>query len=137
MIVRSYRELSEFNTFEARFEYLTVDGTVGRTIFGFERWINQQFYKSKQWRDARYEVISRDNGLDLGIEGYEIYDKIIIHHMNPMTPDDIENGNPDILNPEYLISTTLKTHNAIHFGDKSNLTRLPSERRPGDTNLWK
>lgn len=136
MQIRSFTELMEFKTFDERFEYLKVSGTVGRKIFGFERYLNQDFYRSKQWRDARRDVIARDEGLDLGIPGYEIYDKIVIHHMNPMTIEDIEYGNPDILNPEYLITTTHNTHMAIHYSDASKLTRLPVERKPGDTKIW-
>lgn len=136
MIVRSYSELRQLQTFEERYDYLQVGGQVGRATFGFERYMNQQFYRSTQWRRARDVVISRDGGCDLGIDGFEIYDKVIIHHMNPMTPEDLENGDPDILNPEYLISVTHTTHNAIHFGDRSHL-RLPvAERAPGDTKLW-
>lgn len=136
MKTRSYRELSRLHTFEERFEYLSLRGVVGQATFGFDRYINQQFYTSTQWRQVRDRVIARDLGMDLGIDGYEIYDKIIIHHMNPMTADEIEHGDSDILDPEYLITTTHQTHNAIHYGDKSRLRQPLIERRPGDTRLW-
>lgn len=135
-MTRTFSELTRLITFADRFEYLKLNGSVGRETFGFDRWINQQFYRSKQWRDIRNEVIARDEGLDLGFPGYEIYDRIIIHHMNPITAEEIEHGNNDILDPEFLITTTHKTHNAIHYGDASLLPRPPVERRPGDTRLW-
>lgn len=135
-MIRSYSELRRFETFEDRYKYLQLKGSVGRSTFGFERHLNQQFYTSTQWRQVRNAVIARDLGLDLGAQGYEIYDKIIIHHMNPITADDIENGNDDILNPNFLICTTHKTHNAIHYGDESLLVKPLVERRPGDTKLW-
>ena len=137
MMLRTYTELCRLETFEERFEYLSLKSVVGRYTFGSERYLNQQFYTSRQWRNARRDVIARDDGLDLGVEGFEIYDKVIIHHMNPITIEDVENGNPDILDPELLITVSHDTHNAIHYGDKSRL-RLPTlvERRPGDTKLW-
>lgn len=135
-MIRSYSELRRVQTFEKRFEYLKLKGSVGRSTFGFERYLNQQFYTSRQWRQVRDRVIARDVGMDLGVEGYEIYDRIIIHHMNPMTIEDIEHGNSDILDPEFLITTTHKTHNAIHYGDASLLPKVLVERRPGDTRLW-
>lgn len=135
-MTRTFSELTRLITFADRFEYLKLNGSVGRETFGFDRWINQQFYRSKQWRDIRNEVIARDEGLDLGFPGYEIYDRIIIHHMNPITAEEIEHGNNDILDPEFLITTTHKTHNAIHYGDASLLPRPPVERQPGDTRLW-
>lgn len=104
--------------------------------FGHERYMNQRFYTSREWRDIRHEVIARDEGMDLGVPDYEIYDKIIIHHMNPMTPDEIEHGSREILDPEFLITTTHRTHNAIHYGDERQLPRQLIERRPGDTKLW-
>lgn len=119
-----------------RYRYLVLPGSVGISTFGFDRHVNQQFYRSSEWRHIRQQVIARDLGCDLGVEGYEIFDKVLIHHMNPMTMDDIVSGNSDILNPEYLISTTHKTHNAIHFGDENQLPKLHVERRPGDTKLW-
>jgi len=133
---RSYSELIRLNTFEERYEYLKLKGSVGKSTFGFDRYINQQFYRSAQWKNIRNHVIARDQGLDLAFQGYEIYDRIIIHHMNPMSVEDIEHGDNDILNPEFLICTTHKTHNAIHYGDK-NLLALPFvERNLNDTKLW-
>lgn len=136
MRTRSYSELRRLETFEERYEYLQLKGSVGTSTFGFERHLNQNFYRSTQWRQVRNVVIARDLGMDLGVDGFEIYDKIIIHHMNPMTPTDVEYGNEDILNPNYLITTTHKTHNAIHYGDASLLAQPLVERRPGDTKLW-
>lgn len=136
MMIRTYTELVRLETLEERYQYLRLNGRVGEITFGHERYINQNFYRSKQWRDIRHEVIVRDQGCDLGIEGYEIHKDIIIHHMNPMMPRDIAGGNSDILNPEYLITTTLLTHNAIHYGDERLLPRQLVERRPGDTKLW-
>lgn len=133
---RSYSELRRLNTFEERFDYLSLHSSVGSSTFGFERWMNQAFYTSREWRDLRHKIIARDEGMDLGVPGYEIYDKIIIHHIVPMTPEDFEAGNPLMLEPDNLITTTHNTHNAIHFGDKT-LLRLPvKERAPGDTTLW-
>jgi hypothetical protein len=133
---RSYSELLRYHTFEDRFDYLSLKGVVGRSTFGFDRYINQQFYTSVQWRQLRDFVIARDLGMDLGIEGYEIYDRIIIHHMNPMLVDDIVHGDSEILDPEFLITTTHRTHNAIHYGDKSLLREPLKARTPGDTKLW-
>ena len=133
---RSYSEMSQLQTFDERFQYLTLRGDVGQSTFGFDRYINQQFYTSTEWRRIRQHVIARDLGLDLGIEGYEIFDKVIIHHMNPMTVEDIEHGDPSILDPEFLITTCHNTHNAIHYGDERLLPKPIVERRPGDTKLW-
>lgn len=136
MTTRSYLELLEFQTFEERFEYLALKARVAESTFGFERWMNQQFYRSREWRDLRHEIIVRDNGCDLGMTGYDIPDKVIIHHIIPMTVEHLEEGNPLLTDPNNLITTTHNTHNAIHYGDKS-LLRLPLvERRPGDTKLW-
>lgn len=136
MIVRSYSELRSIRSFEDRFKYLALRGQVGSATFGFDRYMNQKFYTSTEWRRVRQKVIARDNGCDLGVEGYEIYDRIYIHHLNPMTVEDIKTGDPSILNEEFLISTTHLTHNAIHYGDESLLPQKPIERRPGDTKLW-
>lgn len=130
---RSYSELSELETFDERFEYLALRGSVGDLTFGFERDINQRFYHSSQWKRIRRIVLIRDNNCDLGVEGYDIPAGLHIHHMNPVTPEDLYNGNPDILDPEFLISTTQLTHNAIHYGDERQLPRSFSERKPGDT----
>lgn len=115
---------------------MNLEGTVGVATFGFDRHINQTFYTSRQWRSVREQVAIRDDGCDLGIPGYEIHDTILIHHINPMTADDVIHGEDWILNPEFLITTTKDTHNAIHFGDKSRLRQPFVERRPGDTKLW-
>lgn len=136
MKIRSYTELRRIDTFEDRFEYLKLNGIVGRSTFGFDRHMNQQFYTSREWRHVRDAVIARDIGMDLGCEGYEIHRKIAIHHMNPMTVDDVKSGNASILDPEFLITTTLRTHNAIHYGDKKLLIQPMVERKRGDTQLW-
>lgn len=136
MTIRSYSELCRIDDFEDRFDYLALNSSVGASTFGFERYINQNFYTSAQWKSVRHEVIARDEGMDLGVMGYEIFDRVIIHHMNPMTVEDIEDGNADILNPEYLICTSHRTHNAIHFGNKNLLAKPFVERRRGDTTLW-
>jgi len=134
---RSYRELRRINSFEERFRYLSLAGQVGEATFGFDRYINQMFYRSREWKEIRHHVIVRDNGCDLGVEGYEIHSQLLIHHMNPLTPDQIRHGDIDaMLNPDFLITTTHRTHNAIHYGDERLLPRPFVERRPGDTLLW-
>ena len=135
-MIRRYSELRHIPTFEERFEYLKLNGSVGRETFGFDRYINQRFYTSKEWRDIRHYVITRDLGLDLGVEGYEINSRILIHHMNPIVVDDILHKNDDILDPEFLITTCHNTHNAIHYGDSSLLPKPLVERSRGDTKLW-
>ena len=135
-MIRRYSELRHIPTFEERFDYLRLDGSVGRETFGFDRHINQRFYTSKEWRDIRHHVIARDLGLDLGAEGYEINSRILIHHMNPILADDILHKNDDILDPEFLITTCHNTHNAIHYGDSSLLPKPLVERTRGDTRLW-
>lgn len=135
--MRSYTELSKYSSFLDRFEYLRLDGTVGFETFGSNRFMNQAFYTSPEWRRARREVIIRDDGCDLGVEGYDIFSKILIHHMNPIREEDLLNRNPDILNPEFLICVSHNTHNAIHYGDKNLLPAPLVERRPGDTCPWK
>lgn len=136
MRIRSYSELRRLDTFEERFRYLKLGGEVGAITFGYDRYMNQAFYTSYEWRHVRHQVIARDEGLDLGVPGYEIFDKVIIHHMNPMSVEDIEHGNEDIINPDFLITTTHRTHNAIHYGDENLLPKPLVERRPGDTKLW-
>lgn len=133
---RSYTELLQFHTFEDRYEYLRLRSSVGEKTFGFDRWVNQLFYRSVEWKRIRDVVIARDLGMDLGVEGYDIFDRVIIHHMNPITLESVDDGDPDILDPEYLITTTHNTHNAIHYGDASLLPQPLVERRPGDTRLW-
>lgn len=135
-MIRTYSELRRLETLEDRFKYLSLRGVVGDTTFGYDRWINQKFYTSRQWRNMRSHVIARDVGRDLGVEGYEIHDRIYIHHMNPMTVDQIQDADPSILDPEFLICVTLKTHNAIHYGDDRLLPKPLVERSPGDTMLW-
>lgn len=134
--VRSYSEMQQFFTFEERYDYLQLRASVGETTFGFDRWINQAFYRSTEWKHIRDVVIARDLGCDLGIAGREIHIRPTIHHMNPMRAEDIDTSDPDILNPEYLITVSLETHNAIHYGDRSSLVSLLVERRPGDTSSW-
>jgi hypothetical protein len=136
MRTRCYRELRRLHTFEDRYHYLTLRGQVGEATFGWDRWMNQAFYTSREWRHLRNFVIVRDNGCDLGIDDREIHDRIIIHHMNPMTTEDIVHSDPDNLDPEFLISVTHRTHNAIHYGDERLLLQPLVERRPGDTKLW-
>ena len=135
---KSYRELSALPTFEERFRYLQLHGTVGKDTFGFDRIFNQMFYtRSAEWKRIRNRVIIRDNGCDLGIEGYDIYGRIIIHHMNPITLDDIENATDFLLNPDYLICVSHDTHNAIHYGNENLLPKVPIERCRNDTCPWK
>lgn len=135
-MIRTYSELNSFETFEDRFNYLKLGGSVGNTTFGFDRHINQEFYQSFEWKSVRNEVIARDNGCDLGVYGYEIYSDLLIHHINPMSVEDIIHGELWILNPEFLITTTHNTHNAIHYGSNKLLTPKTVERKPGDTKLW-
>lgn len=135
--IRTYSELILLPTFEERFEYLRLNGIVGADTFGFDRYINQLFYRSQRWKSVRNKIIIRDNGCDLGVEGYDIYGRIIIHHMNPLLVKDFVNETEFLLNPEYLIATTHNTHNAIHYGDVSLLPTAPIERRQNDTCPWK
>lgn len=136
MRTRTYSELRRYEAFEDRFEYLRLDGVVGKDTFGFDRWLNQRFYRSREWQDARQTVILRDQGCDLGVEGYEITAHLLIHHLNPLTMKDITNGESWILDPEFLITTTHRTHNAIHYGNATLLAKPYIERRRGDTTLW-
>ena len=135
-MIRSYTELKAIDDFEERYRYLRVHSSVGIATFGYERWLNQAFYTSRQWRLVRHEVIARDLGCDLGVEGHEVYSHVIIHHMNPMRVQDLTRANPMILDPEGLITVSLRTHNAIHYGDESLLEKPLIQRRPGDTRLW-
>lgn len=137
MKIRCYKELSRLKTFEERYKYLKLSGVVGESTFGYDRYLNQILYNSPRWRKVRDIVIVRDNGCDLGVEGYDINDKIIIHHMNPITVEDIEEENDDIFNPEFLISSSDRTHKAIHYSDENLLPQMPIERRPGDTCPWR
>lgn len=134
--VKTYDELEHLCTFKERFEYLKLDGIIGQSTFGFDRWINQNFYRSREWRSVRDFVIVRDNGCDLGIIGFEIPSGLLVHHMNPISVEDVINGADWILDSNFLITTSLRTHNAIHYGDESLLPREPIVRRMGDTKLW-
>lgn len=136
-MIRTYSALSKLETFKDRYKYLQLNGNVGEETFGFDRYINQRFYRSREWKRVRDEVIIRDNGCDLGVEGYDIVGKIYIHHMNPILLQDFEHQSDYLLNPEYLICTTFETHNAIHYGDETLLVQLPIERTKNDTCLWK
>lgn len=137
MNIKRYSELILLPTFEERYKYLQLNGIIGDETFGFDRYINQMFYRSQEWKQVRDYVIVRDNGCDLGIEGHEIRGKILIHHMNPIGMKDIQQVNKFLLDPEYLITTMLSTHNAIHYGDESLLVTDPIERSKNDTCPWK
>ena len=135
--IKTYSELSRLTTFEERYEYLRLGGAVGESTFGFDRYLNQVFYRSQRWKSIRDFVIIRDNGCDLGVEGYEIHGRILIHHINPLTVEDIEKESGYLLDPEFLIATTHNTHNAIHYGDASLLIKAPIERTKNDTCPWR
>jgi hypothetical protein len=134
--VRTYSELRRFDTFEERYEYLRLGGGVGESTFGFDRYINQAFYRSSLWKQVRNQVIVRDNGCDLGIPDRPINGGLLVHHINPMSVDDLIHHEEWVLNPEYLITTTHDTHNAIHYGDQSLLKKPFTPRQMGDTKLW-
>lgn len=135
-MIRSYSDLQRFDTLLDRFNYLKLKGSVGETTFGFDRWINQQFYRSSEWRRVRQEVILRDQGCDLGIDGYQIHSGLYIHHMNPVIKTQLIDNDESILDLEYLVTVTHSTHNAIHYGDEGQLPRVHIPRRSGDTQLW-
>ena len=135
MEIRTYNELMQFRTFDERYDYLKLNGRVSDLTFGFDRYLNQKFYKSSIWLQRRDDIIVRDLGCDLGLDGYEIYKTIIIHHMNPIRIEDIKDRTDYLLNPNYLITTCLNTHNAIHYGKQS--PNIITERRRGDTCPWK
>lgn len=135
--IKSYSELITIPTFEERFEYLKLDGQVGIETFGFNRYLNQAFYKSDEWLSIRDYVITRDNGCDLGVTGYEIYGRILIHHINPITKEDIIHRSKFLLDPDNLITTIKRTHDAIHYGDSNLLIKAPIERRKNDTCPWR
>ena len=136
--IRTYSDLIQLKTFNERYKYLCLNGFVGEKTFGVERYLNQILYKSKEWKKVRDFVIIRDNGCDLAMPDYEIFNKIYIHHMNPISVDDVINLNKDILfNPEYLITVSFNTHQAIHYGNDNILPTLPGERKKGDTCLWR
>lgn len=134
---RNYKELNKIKTFKERYLYLKLSGVVGESTFGYDRYLNQTLYKSKEWKTIRNEIIIRDDGCDLGCEGFEIYGKILIHHIEPITPDDILKRHPKVLDPNNLISTSFDTHTAIHYGDESILATEPIERSANDTIPWK
>lgn len=135
--IRTYSELSKLKTLKERFEYLRLDGKVGEDTFGFDRYLNQMFYKLPEWKKVRREVIIRDDGCDLGVEGFDIMGTIIVHHMNPITKQQIINHDPILFDPEFLISSSTLTHNAIHYGDSNLLPRDLIERRKNDTCPWR
>lgn len=134
--IRTYSELSRIEGFVDRFRYASLRGMVGQSTFGFDRWANQGFYTSREWRNTRDKVIVRDNGCDLGVDGFEIHSNLHIHHLNPITMRHIEDGDDCLLDLNNLITVTQSTHNAIHYGDERLLPKPPVERRPGDTKLW-
>ena len=137
MMFKTYSELSNLETFEDRFQYLKLDGIVGEETFGFDRYLNQILYKSDEWKQCRRDIIIRDNGCDLGCEGFEVYGRILIHHINPITVDDIINRSPKVFNPENLILTSHNTHQAIHYGNEDLLVKAPIERSKNDTSPWR
>ena len=136
-IIRTYSELVTLPTFEERFNYLKLKGQVGKDTFGFDRWLNQIFYRDPEWKSVRDYVIVRDNGCDLGVDGYDINGRILVHHMNPISKEDILERSKYLLDPEFLISTVHNTHNAIHYGDEDLLIKTPIERTKNDTCPWK
>jgi len=136
-MLRTYSELITLPTFKERFQYLQLSGSVGAETFGYDRYLNQLFYRSPEWKRLRHELIVRDNGCDLAMDGYDIFGRIIIHHINPINKDDIVNRTDYLMNPEFLICTTHNTHNAIHYGDESLLVMEPIVRSKNDTCPWK
>ena len=135
--MRTFTELGRLKTFEERFKYLELKGSVGFDTFGFDRYLNQNFYTSREWQRIKREVILRDNGCDLGVDGYTIFGRVIVHHMNPIGPEDILKQTDLLLNPEYLICVSHTTHNAIHYGSEDLLPKGPAERKPNDTCPWR
>ena len=136
MTIRTYTDLRRLSTLRDRFDYLELGGRIGESTFGFDRWINQQFYRSQEWRQVRNHVLHRDQGFDLGAHDAPLLGAHLIHHMNPLTIEDIEEASENLLDPEFLITTSIRTHNAIHYGNKDLLPQPYVERRPGDTKLW-
>lgn len=137
MSIKTYSELILLPTFEERFKYLQLNGRVGDDTFGFDRYINQKFYRSAEWKRIRDYIIIRDNGCDLAVDGYEIHGRILIHHMNPITISDIKFSTEYLMNPDYLICATHNTHNAIHYGDEKQIITGPIVRTKNDTCPWK
>lgn len=136
-MIRSYSELVQYQTLHDRFRYLMLDASVGDPTFGGERWLNQEFYRSAEWKRVRNHVIARDLGCDLGVAGHDIHYKVFIHHMNPMTPEDVRYRDASIVDPEYLITTSHRTHNAIHYGNEKGIFQPLVERSPGDDIPWR
>jgi hypothetical protein len=136
MTIKTYSELRRLETFDERLNYLKLYDSVGRSTFGYDRYLNQRFYTSYVWKRARQEVIVRDNGCDLGVRGYEIHSDLYVHHINPMSADDIIHGEEWLLDPEFLITTTISTHNSIHFGDDNSFPKVVVARSRNDTKLW-
>ena len=136
-MIRCYNDLIQLKTFEERFRYLKINGKVGEETFGLDRYINQQLYKSQRWRSTRSKIIIRDDGCDLGIDGRQLDEYIVVHHMNPISLEDIEEERDIVFDPNYLICCSTRTHRAIHFGDENLLIRDPVIRRPNDTCLWR
>jgi hypothetical protein len=137
MIIKTYSELSKLKTFKERYLYLRLDGIVGEETFGFDRYLNQILYKSDEWKFCRNNIIIRDDGCDLGCEGFEVHGRILIHHINPITVEDIINRNPNVFDPENLILTSHNTHQAIHYGNEDLLIQGPIVRSKNDTCLWR
>ena len=136
-MIRTYRECMQLPTFQERYRYLQIGGQVGKETFGFDRYLNQMLYRTPEWKRFRRDMIVRDNGCDLGCEGYEIYGNVLVHHINPITVEDVINRNPCIFDPNNVICTSLNTHNAIHYGDETLLITEPVVRKPNDTCPWK
>lgn len=137
MSIKTYSELILLPTFEERFKYLQLNGRIGDDTFGFDRYINQKFYRSAEWKRIRDYIIIRDNGCDLAVDGYEIHGRILIHHINPITISDIKFSTEYLMNPDYLICVTHSTHNAIHYGDEKQIITGPIVRAKNDTCPWK
>lgn len=135
-MIRTYSQMAQFDTLEDRFDYLQLRSSIGLATFGHDRWLNQDFYSSRIWRQVRQKVIVRDGGCDLGVPGYDIYSRVIIHHMNPIDTEQLVQGDPSVLDPEFLVCTTHRTHNAIHYGDRNLLPKQYVDRSVGDTKLW-
>lgn len=136
MMARSYSDVRQLRTFKERFDYLSLVGVVGDDTFGFDRYLNQNFYRSREWRQVRQRVIARDLGCDLGVEGFEIFGKIIVHHINPLEPDHIKHSDEALFDMNNLITVSHKTHNALHYGRMPEIPYSYTPRRPGDTKLW-
>lgn len=136
-MIRTYRECIQLSTFQERYRYLQIGGQVGKETFGFDRYLNQMLYRTPEWKRFRRDMIVRDNGCDLGCDGYEIYENVLLHHINPITVEDVVNRNPCIFDPNNVICTSLNTHNAIHYGDETLLITEPIIRTKYDTCPWK